>query len=338
MPSHPILAAALLLLAAGLPASPQPRPAKGSRPMNQQAALDLITLPDGQYFTIGAERLLSLRGALNPTIQELDAGAVAPILAISAPRTVELQTLRRIPVLIATRATGLRNWRVDPEQNFTWLLTELTTGVTKSVSPQSLEKRRMATPIPSGSGQPPDEDNATASTYGIERVHLPALFGPTWPQGRYALTMVSYDRLSNTHIFETKPQPKQRPPLEFRPSPELRPAPAGGPQNALALDAPGSAVVRAGISIPQADAALGRSPDSPSQSVFPVTLVLVQLDSPVQTHFDLNVPATVAAGRVSASFAVNLRDLSAGQALKGAYLAYLCAGSSVTGPLALQLP
>src|SRR5690606_10250451 len=87
----------------------------GTPPMNtaQATAIELITLPDEQYYTIDDAGLMDLQtrlvAALNGGDLPPPPGAVpadANFLALSAPRTVVPERRDDLPFLLAFRQTG----------------------------------------------------------------------------------------------------------------------------------------------------------------------------------------------------------------------------------------
>jgi hypothetical protein len=313
--------------------------------MNHDAAVELITIPDGQYRTIGEARLRTMSGQLAPGDEDLEKGAVSPILAIGGPKVLDLQTMRNLSVLVATRVDGKRAWAVDRDQNLTWFVTDLSTGVLKIQADRALDKLRMMTPEPSGSGKPPSDFDSKVVRYAVERMQVPDMFGDRWPQGRYAVTLIYFDWASNTYVFATKPQPKEKPELRLAPTPNVQAMP--GPVleatgNVMSTGKPGSAdstLVRVVVSMSADDAPLAKSTDpAVSHPLLPLTIVLQKLDSGLPDALNLAVPVVVENGRIMTRFALNLKDHVQLSALHGEYQVYLSAGAIVTGPRVLAAP
>ena len=300
--------------------------------MTREAVMELVTIPDGEYFTVTPERLRGLSRRLSPTADEVRTGSAEQFLILGGPHVVDLQTARQIPVLLAMRVDGQRRWMVDSKQNFTWIITDVDQGKTVTMSPMQLDKRRMDTATPSRSGQPPSDFDARVVGYSVERKYLPPVFGERWPPGRYAVTVASYDRGSNTIVFETKPprangaRPARKPSAFVKSSP--KPLLGDNPANTVHIS---KGRVGGVIAMPAAGTMVADLPGTPGGALIPVSLVLLKLDMPEAIQIDLMVPAALTSGVVVTRFSFTAADAGLTH-LTGEYQAYLCSGTIVIGP------
>ena len=306
----------------------------------QNHVVELIRVPDDQFPALSDGALKALSAKLAPRDAEVDSGAVPPVLAISVPRVADVEKLERIPVLFAKRWSGQRSWEVDLDQNMNWIMTDLRTGEVRVVCPLTLDKRRMVTPAPSRTPPPPDDFDARTITYGVERLHLPAIFGPGFPSTRYAVTMAIHDWISNTVVFERKPAlpPSPTPVRTATPYVEAVAAalPAGS-QSLIASIPAGSSVVRVIASVPREQAALVKSGATPPAPIMPVGLVFLKLDSTTPKVVELMVPASLQPRTVDTRFSVDLRTAAQGIGLSGEVLLYVVTGQLITGPHPIKL-
>ena len=138
----------------------------------QKKAAALLALPDEQYFAFDENRLLKLQEKLGdlfsagtafvPPDQEQE---TAQVVAIGAPKNIRLERNGDIPLLVALRYTGMRQWEVDWEQNVRILAVDLETGRTFMDRP-AIDAKRHPMPKPSMTGPPPGEIISLAVSSG----------------------------------------------------------------------------------------------------------------------------------------------------------------------------
>lgn len=304
----------------------------------QRDAVDIVKSAGEKYKTVTDAELDSLTDRLAPG-DEIEDGTVPFVLAIGVPSTVNIDTTNPIPVFFAKRWTGQREWEVDLQQNMTWVITDLRSGLTKAAVPLTLDKRRMKSPKPSRTPPPPSEVNRSAVTYGIEKQHLPALFGRTWPGDKFAVTLVVYDMVSNTVLFERTP--KLPPPEEALRTPtSFVEATAGrGPaaQEGLQIKAVGETRLEIAVAAPRTSLVVVKSTEDPAARLLALSLILRKLDSTDPIVLDLSIPASEAGETVNASVAIHAREFPALKGLTGEFQVYLAAGSWIAGPAVLNL-
>jgi hypothetical protein len=207
--------------------------------------------------------------------------------------------------------------------------------------------RRMPVYPPSRSGPPPDAVNAAAGAALVQGYELFKWFKREAVQGRNAVTLIEYDRRSNTTLVNGVGEPGSKP--ERRPVPRVlaqavaAPAStAGAPQ--VDFSVPGSmsrtgpAQLKASVRLPRTELTGAKAPaGSAHPLVMAATLLLLKLDDSQPQLLHLVVPAqpaTLAGGieGVESTFSVDLRAGLEGRKLAGTYMAYLAIGTTVTGP------
>jgi hypothetical protein len=315
-----------------------------------QKAAELLNIPDERFYTITfaetdelAKRLSPFADAINTDLESFE-----PIFAIGAPKIFEAGDRATIPILLADRYSGLRAWEVQPISNTAWIVVDLTTGVVRTVglpigpiAPIGFDFKMAALP-PSRTPPPPSSAGARAVTYNIALKSLPPVFGHDWPSERYAATMVYYDWLSNTVVLERKPKPQPQPPAPATPTPyvgiftdsaQVR----GGIQLSVSAAEQGPALLRAIISLPRQQVVLLTSARDERQSLLPLSLLFMKLDSTNPVQLDLMLPVTINNETVSTQFSFDFRNPSADLTLQGEYQVYAATGEIVSGPYALNM-
>lgn len=165
--------------------------------------IQLLQLPDAEYFTIGEDRLLELQDALSQAVEGSapDPAALPPRLALGAPKQVDTKAHSSVPVLLGSFQTGLRAWQVNFKPNLSILAKDHASGELAFATPL-VSMRRGPQPLPSGGGEPPDELNATATQSGVTALDLRERLGDSLRPGRTSVTAIAYDLRSNTVPLE----------------------------------------------------------------------------------------------------------------------------------------
>ncbi len=333
----------------------------------QATAIDLITLPDEQYYTIDDAGLMDLQTRLVAALKSGDLppppGAVpvdANFLALSAPRTVVPERRDDLPFLLASRQTGRRQWEVEHDLNARVVLSDLRTGAVMSER-IFVRPKRMLTPDPSMSGPEPGPIEAASLITGVRRrTGVAEIFNIEWRPTRYAVTVLSYDLASNTVPVEIRSEVRAPEPVEpGMPSPFLTStAPAKyspkleGAGAAVALpsrvseDAP--IPVYAAVNLPASRVAL--TPSSAPEDggaggeggrLLRATLFLLARDSEYPVQIDAAVPVTpreVGGERmVEAYFGFDALAAAPEPVPAGDYQVYLIVGEALAGPYPLTV-
>jgi len=355
------LIGALLIATAGV-AAPPPLKATGVRQVNeaQAKAVDLVTLPDAEYGAVDAERgtalSLALAAALRRSAMPAPPGAplavpvLEPVLALGAPRRLQLTHEPALPALVAARRTGMRRWQVEETQNLRIVATRLADGTVMSNLLHGSPKRQ-APADPSMSPPPPDAINAASVATGVlpARNLLTGLngYGKAWPRGRYAFTIVEFDWVSNTVIVDmlggANPPPQPMPARPFPPliarRDELPAAHEGVDFRMPAPAEPGAPrQVQVALALPSGHAVLAKT-EVPGASLLVGSLLLLKLDADQPLRADLAIPVRAPAGdaRVQVLFSFDLKAALPAGVPRGSYQAYLVFGSSVSGPRILTV-
>ena len=321
----------------------------GVQTMNeaQRRAAQLLTLPDHDYFAFDEQRTLATQLRL---AELFDAGALPPtatlevplFAALGAPRQLDLNSHSELPVLVALRYTGQREWEVHHQQNIWLLAVELNSGAAHIGRLFNPGKREL-TPKPSKSGNPPDSIDAEAIYTSVQRIDLRRAIARDWQPGRLAVTVIFYDWKSNTAVVElqgesnvAKPLPLGQPSPFLTPiDPPLDPAMADGAAFALQSSVSRSSVVNLAFDLPRDNQLLliHRQKRTP---LLKATLLLLQLDDPWPVQIDLLTPIHLikpASGesRLQGALQLDLRAATE-RTVTGAYQVYLLAGDRIIGP------
>jgi hypothetical protein len=309
-------------------------------------AAELLNMPDDAYFAVGDAQILALQRALAKIYRDAaftGSNDTEPGIAIGAPRSVVARD--ELPLLVAMHQTGVRNWQVDPKQNFVVVATNLDTAQVRVARPLAPGKREQ-TPRPSGTGTPPAGSLAEQVTNLVERLDVAGLWAQGLPPGRYALRVIVYDWLSNTVLVDWRPA-KQTPAVDTAPwAPGLlaaardEAATREGVFFHLPERVPAGAPVplRASVSLPAARVTRMRLEGEANTRLVPATLLLVALDDPMA--FDLNIGVPMKSGpqpadRINVLFATDVREAQSAELSAGTYRAYLIVGANIAGPVSI---
>jgi hypothetical protein len=327
----------------------------------QTRAIELLAIGEREFYSLGEEQTLALQSRIRalfgsgaPTAAPPGAAplapADAPLLAIGAPAKVDIARRSGIPVLIASRLNALRMWEAEFNQN-TWIVAaDLDSGGVTNGQPFIMGKREMVT-LPSMGGPRPDSQDSATTYTSVRAIELREFCAIEWRPSRLAVTVVYFDRVSNSVRLELtgeEREPRHLPalsPTQFltvsRPG-----APAGLAGQGLAVSvpatvAPGQQVlIRAAVSIPARSAALRHAADG--SSLLMASMLFLRKDARAMGRIDLALPAGLAgpAGpeqMVQSSFAFDARGQAGELDLAGSYQTYFVVGDRVGGPYPLEV-
>jgi hypothetical protein len=327
----------------------------------QTRAIELLAIPEQEFYSLGDEQTLVLQSRIRalfgssgptatPTGGQPLAPADAPLLAIGTPAKVDIARRTTIPVLVASRNNGLRMWEAEFNQN-TWIIAaDLDSGAVTFGQPFIVGKREMQT-VPSMSGPRPDSVGISTTYTSVRAAELRESCAIEWRPSRLAVTLVYFDRVSNSVRLELaggESEPRALPPLsptEFL-TVSRTVAPAGLAEQGLAISIPatvaagGPVLVRAVVNIPARGAALRSAADG--SKLLMASLLFLQKDARGMARIDLALPAGLAgpAGAeqtVQSTFALDARGRAGEHDLAGSYLVYFVAGEHVSGPYPLEV-
>ena len=359
-----LVVARILLSAAAFGADPKPSAATTTT-MNQppNSAVQLLALPDADYFTLSEERELALRFrmaelfipdplTLPPGVSQRDESNA--FIALGAPRVIDLDEETDLPILLATFEDGQRRWEVKDELNTRILCMNLGTGHVQTEI-LFVRPKRMLTITPSRQGSAPDAVNA-AALYANVRVRpgLRQLLEIPWTPARYALAVIGFDLPSNTVFTELRSAVAKT--KEISPqhaSAFVRLADAGAQTgrdtaSRVTVSLPATVAFKAPLPIqitvglPRDRVALVPAVAPAGQHLLRMSLLFVQRDVEYPPQIDLAVPANVLTsveGRqvVHVSFALDACGALPEHTFSGEYQVYLMVGDRIVGPRLLNI-
>jgi len=162
----------------------------------------------------GAARIDALLATAGQDLYSLDEAALASVEArllsvdflgsrLRAPERVDVTAQQELPLLYARRATGQRDWEVAPSLNTILVAVDLERGGVYHGWAFRPRKRHAPDSLPrSRQGAPPEETDRTSINAQVVRLEARELLGLPWRAGRYALTVISWDWVSNTVVVE----------------------------------------------------------------------------------------------------------------------------------------
>jgi hypothetical protein len=160
---------------------------------------DLLKLPLADFLRFGEEQQIQLQKKLGSIAR---AGASTnkdlQILALGAPSELSLDEHPKVPVLVASSRTGLRDWQVNFRTNLNLFVRNLRSGELRVIQP-FVYTERGAQELLSGKGAPPKESEATSRMSGVNLVELEGL-----TSGVHVVSALAHDIRSNTVIINAK--------------------------------------------------------------------------------------------------------------------------------------
>lgn len=340
---------------------------------DRNLAVEMVRIPDQDYFQIDPARHSKLQHQL--IVMNRYEG-----IAIGAPRIVDLDARKRLPVLWSTRETNLRAWKVIGARNSTVVIADLATGRVSAhnafFGPKKEDYRQMPR---SGAGREADVVAPTGATAQFELLDLREVANLPWQPGRLAVTVLSYDRRSNTVETEltragTSPAPSAShglsrtealavmeshkrqsaatfPSFVFGPAqgtPELRvqgiAANLTGQRSGMTqrwfLDGAARLPLEPGsVVAPHTpnDSIGGESKLSTPAAIMPISILIVELDTPVPKQIDIRIPVFSSTllktgDEVSVAFRVDIGSAMRSPLQPGTYQIYVVGQQYVAGP------
>jgi hypothetical protein len=327
----------------------------------QTRAIELLAIPEQEFYSLRDEQTLALQSKIRalfgsgaPTVGPPGAvplaPADAPLLAIGAPAKVDIARRTGIPVLIASRHNGRRMWEAEFDQN-TWIVAaDLDSGSVTNGQPFIMGKREMET-LPSMSGPRPDRQDSATTYTSVRAIELREFCAIEWRPSRLAITVVYFDRVSNSvrsDLTGEEREPRHLPPLS--PTQFLTVsrtvAPAGLAERGLAISVPAivaageQVLIRAAVSLPARSAVL--RPAADGSTLLMASMLFLQKDARAMGRIDLALPAGLAGPSgpeqmVQSSFAFDARGRAGEHDLAGSYQTYFVVGDRVSGPYPLEV-
>ena len=145
-------------------------------------------------------------------------------LAINSPKVVMTDTASQLPVVMATCKTGLRGWEVRQKQNCILLSVEKETGTIHFGEIfMDIKEKSSRAKLPEEKREKPDPSSLAAAVAGAYRFDARQVGNIPWESGKIALSIISYDWVSNTVEVELKAK-EQKEPSKIIPK-EVNPAP-----------------------------------------------------------------------------------------------------------------
>lgn len=187
-------------------------------------AAALLNLSDPEYFGLDSKRSTDLELALGGLASADTASSAVslPLLALGAPKRVEMAHRRSFPVLVGRVWTGMNAWQVNPETNFVLLARHRSQGTLHVVTPFYKPRRGSQEPR-SGVGTPPEPFDAETVTMSITSIDLGSATEVS--SGTYTITGVLANRSTNTvHVEVEGTSPSTVAPQL---TPGVRPLPEG---------------------------------------------------------------------------------------------------------------
>ncbi|MHC5060818.1 MAG: hypothetical protein ACYTFK_07020 [Planctomycetota bacterium] len=119
-------------------------------------------------------------------------------LAINAPKLIDTESQTTLPVALAIQRNSLREWEVLFQTNAILVAANLDTGDVKFGSAFASSEKRPVAVSKSRQGPAPDEDSATTQFLEVLLLDAKAKLGLPWKPNKFAISVISYDWVSNT--------------------------------------------------------------------------------------------------------------------------------------------
>jgi hypothetical protein len=163
---------------------------------NIQPLVDLVKLPDGDYFVADEDLERRLSDAMRS--QAMVEGS-----AIGCPQVVDVDQHARLPFAWATWTSNLRAWSVVEARNSVVVVSDLSTGKLSAHDPRAAPGKADLRGVPkSREGTPQDIIAPKGSKGGCDVLNLREFAAIPWKPGRYAATLLIYDWVTNTVVID----------------------------------------------------------------------------------------------------------------------------------------
>lgn len=157
----------------------------------EEIVKSILAIPDQRYFEDTETLLLDMELAL--------ADSEFKGIAINAPRRVAVKTQEQLPILMAIQQSGLEAWRIPTAQNC--VLAAMDMNARTVYFGQVFRDPKAETfSIPIDAPPPPAPEGVSSSALisGLDRIDARTILTLPWQTGRYRLTVMVFDSLSNT--------------------------------------------------------------------------------------------------------------------------------------------
>ncbi len=122
---------------------------------------------------------------------------------IITPEQIDISLQENFPVLWLTMESEFREWYVNSKQNNYLVITNLIDGTTEVVYAQLTKNKRLPRFFGRSSiGTPPEENTLKNYHTSAKLLDIREQSSLSWASGLYALTILAYDRQSNTETVE----------------------------------------------------------------------------------------------------------------------------------------
>jgi hypothetical protein len=171
----------------------------------EQIASTFLKLNHEQFFDHDESLLRGIKSRL------LDTELMG--LAINSPKVIMTDAATELPVVMATCKTGLRGWEVRQKQNCVLFGIDKNSGFIRfgKVFEDVKAKISRGKPPPKEVRQKPDASSLPDIVAGAYRFDAKEVLDLPWESGKYALSLISYDWVSNTIEVELKSKEPKKP-------------------------------------------------------------------------------------------------------------------------------
>lgn len=292
--------------AAGLP-GPGAAVAQGA---HEQALPPALDLPDEAFFDSGPSPTL--------TVQLLESRFVG--VALRAPRHVDVDQRSTLPLLVASRFDGARDWEL-PFRDHGWLVgIDLRSGKVSLAAAFGSARR----PAPVARGSKPSGDELRSHGAQVDRVDGRSRLDIPWQPGCWAFRLVYHDWISNRVVVHLQ-SAQAGPPGGRRDEACPPPSSAGSQVSFERQGSSGGAVRVAGRFVVPVD-----TPGAGRKDL-PATLFIATRDGASPQRFDWQIPVEVRPGMREVSGVIDHALPAAGHPPPST-VAYLVVAGQVHGP------
>ena len=163
---------------------------------NHEIAVNLLQFSDQDYFAFSGDKRKVILDKL--LVMNQYQGAL-----LGSPAQIDIEKQERLPLLWATRTSNLRSWQVVTLRNSSLVVVDLFTGkVTLQNAFFGPKKIDYQHEPKSAEGSLDDVLAPKGATADCEVLDVRAIANIPWHAGRYAISLLMYDWLSNTVTVE----------------------------------------------------------------------------------------------------------------------------------------